>query len=80
MRLAQGEVRPSDRERPRSGAPRPRGHRPGAFHPGQPAGTHRSRSATPLAREAAGTCIFSEPGRRKLRQRLANTFLQGKGV
>lgn len=79
MRLVSGEVRLRDREPLHFGAPRPRGHKPGAFRPGQPGDTHKNRSAMPLARGAGGTCIFSEPGRRTLRQRLANTFLQGKG-
>lgn len=80
MQLASGEAHLSDQELPHFGAPRSRGHKPGAFHPGQPGDTHKNRSATPLAREVGGTCIFSEPGRRTLQRRLANTFLQGKGV
>lgn len=80
MQLVEGEVHLPDKELLHFGGPQLHGHKPSAFHPGQPDDTHKNELAMPLAHEVGGTCIFSEPDRRKLRQRLANTFLQGKGV
>lgn len=64
---------------PRGAGPA-RSPRAAACRAGRPGGTRTAPPATPPARAAAATCISSGPGRRRLPQRLADTFLQGKGA